>query len=179
LPFRLPRLSSEMPLTPRSTPWMYTYTRLTKYTCFTKHPVHPTQTVLSISILYLSSPHVSSLNPHLSNPNRGPSPTTSDPTTHHMLALRPVFRTSSQFRPKTYATPTFFLRTMSSSSAAPLQEWLVIIPDHAGALQKRVAARPKHLEGLKSDREDMWLWGGTSSTFQAAHLVCFEKTRRN
>jgi hypothetical protein len=57
---------------------------------------------------------------------------------------------------------------MSSSTSAPLQEWLVIIPDHAGALQKRVAARPKHLEGLKSDRDDMWLWGGTSSTFQPA-----------
>lgn len=50
-------------------------------------------------------------------------------------------------------------RTMSSDSA-PLQEWLVIIPDNTGALQKRLAARPKHLEGLKSDREDMWLWGG-------------------
>jgi hypothetical protein len=49
-----------------------------------------------------------------------------------------------------------------ASTSTPLQEWLVIIPDHAGALDKRIAARPKHLEGLKSDRENMWLWGGTS-----------------
>jgi uncharacterized protein YciI len=34
------------------------------------------------------------------------------------------------------------------------------MPDYVGALDKRLAARPKHLEGLKSDREDMWLWGG-------------------
>ncbi|KAF1922043.1 hypothetical protein BDU57DRAFT_554021 [Ampelomyces quisqualis] len=47
-----------------------------------------------------------------------------------------------------------------ASGAAPLQEWLVIMPDHAGALDKRLAARPTHLEGLKRDRDDMWLWGG-------------------
>ena len=47
-----------------------------------------------------------------------------------------------------------------ASSSAPLQEWLVIIPDHTGALDKRLAVRPKHIEGLKADREDMWLWGG-------------------
>jgi uncharacterized protein YciI len=47
-----------------------------------------------------------------------------------------------------------------ASGAATLQEWLVIMPDYVGALDKRLAARPKHLEGLKSDREDMWLWGG-------------------
>jgi hypothetical protein len=52
---------------------------------------------------------------------------------------------------------------MASSTSAPLQEWLVIVPDHAGALQKRLASRPKHLEGLKADREDMWLWGGMSN----------------
>ncbi|CBX92277.1 hypothetical protein LEMA_P049830.1 [Plenodomus lingam JN3] len=47
-----------------------------------------------------------------------------------------------------------------ATGSAPLQEWLVIIPDHVGALNKRLAARPKHLEGLKKDREDLWLWGG-------------------
>ncbi|USP76666.1 hypothetical protein yc1106_03940 [Curvularia clavata] len=47
-----------------------------------------------------------------------------------------------------------------SSTSQPLQEWLVIVPDHKDALTKRLAARPKHLEGLKSDREDLWLWGG-------------------
>ncbi|KAI4681856.1 uncharacterized protein J4E84_007453 [Alternaria hordeiaustralica] len=49
---------------------------------------------------------------------------------------------------------------MASSTNAPLQEWLIIVPDHKDALQKRIASRPKHLEGLKADREDMWLWGG-------------------
>jgi uncharacterized protein YciI len=49
-----------------------------------------------------------------------------------------------------------------ASSTAPLQEWLVIVPDHVGALDKRLAVRQKHLEGIKSDRDDMWLWGGTS-----------------
>ncbi|KAH8701488.1 hypothetical protein GQ44DRAFT_778610 [Phaeosphaeriaceae sp. PMI808] len=47
-----------------------------------------------------------------------------------------------------------------ASSTAPLQEWLVIIPDHVGALDKRLAVRNDHLAGLKGDREDMWLWGG-------------------
>ncbi|KAF1835087.1 hypothetical protein BDW02DRAFT_588412 [Decorospora gaudefroyi] len=52
------------------------------------------------------------------------------------------------------------MASASSSKAAPLQEWLIIVPDHTDALQKRLASRPKHLEGLKADREDMWLWGG-------------------
>ncbi|KAF2025473.1 hypothetical protein EK21DRAFT_76396 [Setomelanomma holmii] len=47
-----------------------------------------------------------------------------------------------------------------ASTAAPLQEWLVILPDFPDALDKRLSVRPKHLEGLKSDRDDMWLWGG-------------------
>ncbi|KAH6639388.1 hypothetical protein C7974DRAFT_410362 [Boeremia exigua] len=47
-----------------------------------------------------------------------------------------------------------------ASSTAPLQEWLVIIPDHAGALHKRIAVRPDHLGGLKKDDESFWLWGG-------------------
>ncbi|KAF1849579.1 uncharacterized protein K460DRAFT_274430 [Cucurbitaria berberidis CBS 394.84] len=49
---------------------------------------------------------------------------------------------------------------MAATSSVPLQEWLVIIPDFAGALDKRISVRPKHLEGLKSDRDDLWLWGG-------------------
>jgi hypothetical protein len=61
---------------------------------------------------------------------------------------------------------------MASSTGAPLQEWLVIVPDHAGALQKRIASRPKHLEGLKADREDMWLWGGTSSHKLSSIFSC-------
>ena len=45
-------------------------------------------------------------------------------------------------------------------STAPLQEWLVIVPDLEGALQKRLDVRPAHLEGLKKDAEEFWLWGG-------------------
>jgi hypothetical protein len=56
-----------------------------------------------------------------------------------------------------------------ATGTAPLQEWLVIIPDFAGALEKRMAARPKHLEGLKSDRDDMWLWGGA---FDQSPYLC-------
>jgi uncharacterized protein YciI len=52
-----------------------------------------------------------------------------------------------------------------ASSTASLQEWLVIVPDHTESLQKRLASRPKHLEGMKSDREDMWLWGGMSNPY--------------
>ncbi|KAF2833412.1 hypothetical protein CC86DRAFT_376585 [Ophiobolus disseminans] len=47
-----------------------------------------------------------------------------------------------------------------ASTTSPLPEWLVIIPDYVGALDKRLAVRPKHIEGLKADREDFWLWGG-------------------
>ncbi|KAH7355596.1 hypothetical protein BKA66DRAFT_446431 [Pyrenochaeta sp. MPI-SDFR-AT-0127] len=47
-----------------------------------------------------------------------------------------------------------------ASASAPLQEWLVILPDHVGALDKRLAVRGEHLEGLKADRDDFWLWGG-------------------
>jgi uncharacterized protein YciI len=77
-----------------------------------------------------------------------------------MLALRTLARSSVPITRRAPVLANNFTRTMASSSA-PLQEWLVIIPDHKGALDKRVAARPKHLEGLKSDRDDMWLWGGT------------------
>jgi hypothetical protein len=53
-------------------------------------------------------------------------------------------------------------RTMASTTAAT-QEWLVIAPDHEGALQKRLAVRDEHLAGLKKDAEGWWLWGGKSS----------------
>ena len=48
----------------------------------------------------------------------------------------------------------------TSTSAAPLQEWLVIAPDFEGALEKRLAVRPDHIGGLKADVETFWLWGG-------------------
>jgi hypothetical protein len=57
-----------------------------------------------------------------------------------------------------------------ASNTAPLQEWLVILPDHTGALDKRLAARPDHLTNLKQDRDDMWLWGGRSSLHVKSRL---------
>jgi hypothetical protein len=53
----------------------------------------------------------------------------------------------------------------SANTEAPLQEWFVIAPDFDGALEKRLKVRPDHIGGLKADREDFWLWGGTSSPF--------------
>ena len=76
---------------------------------------------------------------------------------------------ASHFRPflrTAYTAPRFAVsrsiaaRSMASTSA-PLQEWLVIVPDHEGALQKRIAVRQDHLGGLKKDDESFWLWGGT------------------
>lgn len=95
------------------------------------------------------------------------------PTSHtrdesrHMFTPR-LLLTRSQVT-RTYSRQTSLLRAPVSglnfartmASAPTLQEWLVIVPDHVGALEKRIAARPKHLEGLGKDREDMWLWGGT------------------
>jgi hypothetical protein len=78
-----------------------------------------------------------------------------------MFALRPLSRQSPHlFRAPIATRP--FVRTMASNTA-PLQEWLVILPDHTGALDKRIAARPDHLANLKQDRDDMFLWGGRSS----------------
>lgn len=57
---------------------------------------------------------------------------------------------------------------MSSATSQPLQEWLVIIPDHTGALAKRLSVRPKHLEGIMKDREDMWLLGGMCISYFVA-----------
>ncbi|KAF2872547.1 hypothetical protein BDV95DRAFT_606148 [Massariosphaeria phaeospora] len=49
---------------------------------------------------------------------------------------------------------------MASDAAAPIVEWLIIAPDHQGALQKRLGVRNDHLAGLKADPEEFWLWGG-------------------
>jgi uncharacterized protein YciI len=49
---------------------------------------------------------------------------------------------------------------MASTTTPSLPEWLVIVPDYADALDKRMASRPQHIEDLKKDREDMLLWGG-------------------
>jgi hypothetical protein len=101
--------------------------------------------------------------------------------TARLLARRtaPLFTRTA--RPA-LSVPRFTPRTMASNSSssnnnnnasastsatteAPLQEWFVIAPDFDGALEKRLKVRPDHIGGLKADREDFWLWGGTSSRF--------------
>jgi hypothetical protein len=72
--------------------------------------------------------------------------------------FRPFLRTAYT-APRFAATRSVTVRSMASTSA-PLQEWLVIVPDHEGALQKRIAVRQDHLGGLKKDDESFWLWGG-------------------
>ncbi|KAH8592715.1 hypothetical protein B0O99DRAFT_516917 [Bisporella sp. PMI_857] len=40
-------------------------------------------------------------------------------------------------------------------------EWLVIIPDHGGVLDKRMAVRPKHFDGLQAGLDSgFWKMGG-------------------
>ncbi|OAA60220.1 Dimeric alpha-beta barrel [Niveomyces insectorum RCEF 264] len=42
-------------------------------------------------------------------------------------------------------------------------DWLVIIPDHEGALPKRMASRPTHLEGLAARvQSGAWTMGGAT-----------------
>jgi hypothetical protein len=108
--------------------------------------------------------------------------------TARLLARRtaPLFTRTA--RPA-LSVPRFTPRTMASNSSsnnnnnatastsatteAPLQEWFVIAPDFDGALEKRLKVRPDHIGGLKADREDFWLWGGTSSRFSFfLLLVC-------
>lgn len=63
---------------------------------------------------------------------------------------------------------------MASSSSSPtLQEWLVICPDHEGALQKRLSVRAEHLKGLQGDKEDFWLWGGMSFIYSLHQISPF------
>jgi len=47
-----------------------------------------------------------------------------------------------------------------ATTSGPILEWMVIAPDFDGALEKRLSVRPKHLEGLSSDPDTFWLWGG-------------------
>jgi hypothetical protein len=66
----------------------------------------------------------------------------------------------------------------SANTEAPLQEWFVIAPDFDGALEKRLKVRPDHIGGLKADREDFWLWGGTSSRFSLPACLFWTNARR-
>jgi uncharacterized protein YciI len=63
---------------------------------------------------------------------------------HLVNSLKPINLTS---------TTTTHLRMSSTSSSAPVYEWLVHIPDFPGALDKRLAVRPKHLSNLKPSIE--------------------------
>ncbi|KAM3069441.1 hypothetical protein ACMFMF_008658 [Clarireedia jacksonii] len=50
---------------------------------------------------------------------------------------------------------------MASASAPEKIEWLVILPDQEGALERRLSVRPQHFEGLKSGSEaGFWKMGG-------------------
>lgn len=91
----------------------------------------------------------------------GPHSSPSSPTVRYMLAssFRPLLRTAST-APR-FAFPRSSIARSMASTSAPLQEWLVIVPDHEGALQKRIGVRQDHLAGLKKDDESFWLWGGT------------------
>ncbi|KAL5405031.1 hypothetical protein PMIN03_008744 [Paraphaeosphaeria minitans] len=69
--------------------------------------------------------------------------------------------TCTRFVPRpTNTHPSFGLSRTMASSTAPLQEWLVIVPDFEGALEKRLAVRGEHLTEVKKDDERFWLWGG-------------------
>ncbi|KAN0108090.1 hypothetical protein V8E51_007832 [Hyaloscypha variabilis] len=48
-----------------------------------------------------------------------------------------------------------------ASTAAEKFEWLVVVPDHPGALAQRLEVRPKHFEGLAPNKENgFWQMGG-------------------
>lgn len=51
-------------------------------------------------------------------------------------------QTRSPTAPRLLLRAPLNIRTMASSSEAPKHEWLVIIPDFDGALEKRLAVRP-------------------------------------
>ncbi|EKG21408.1 Dimeric alpha-beta barrel [Macrophomina phaseolina MS6] len=49
---------------------------------------------------------------------------------------------------------------MSTSTEPQKYEWLVILPDQAGALPRRMEVRQQHLQNLQTYPPDFWLWGG-------------------
>ncbi|TVY13953.1 Fusaric acid biosynthesis protein 2 [Lachnellula arida] len=60
---------------------------------------------------------------------------------------------------------------MSTSTTTPAKhEWLVILPDREGMLQKRLEARPEHLTGVKPQAEaGALLFGGAFFDDPPAH----------
>ncbi|WPG98721.1 Hypothetical protein R9X50_00151500 [Acrodontium crateriforme] len=53
-------------------------------------------------------------------------------------------------------------RQFSATAIMPAtQEWMVILPDHAGVLEKRMKVRPDHLSNLKPNVENgFFVFGG-------------------
>ncbi len=71
---------------------------------------------------------------------------------------RPILSSLSSATPSTQinqallrlsATSKAFSSAKTMSASAPTKEWLVQIPDHPNALEKRLAVRQKHLDNLK------------------------------
>lgn len=63
-------------------------------------------------------------------------------------------------------TPAGTLSRMSSSTTTDSQksEWIIILPDHPGVLQKRQQVRPDHLCNLKPNADaGLWTFGGAFS----------------
>lgn len=59
---------------------------------------------------------------------------------------------------KTYSHRRFI---MTEQAVDNLVEWLIVIPDQPGKLEKRMAVRPKHIEALKKGQlEGSWRMGG-------------------
>ncbi|KAF2809752.1 uncharacterized protein BDZ99DRAFT_463516 [Mytilinidion resinicola] len=52
------------------------------------------------------------------------------------------------------------LRRAMATTTTPTQEWLVIVPDFPAVLEKRLAVRGNHLQGLLADPEHFWQFGG-------------------
>ncbi|KAG9245051.1 hypothetical protein BJ878DRAFT_420053 [Calycina marina] len=74
-----------------------------------------------------------------------------------------LLRNSSRAIPRVLKTlsPVQTIRKMATPAATTKFEWMVIIPDHGGMLDKRMAVRSKHFEGLTANRENgFWKMGG-------------------
>ncbi|KAF2759478.1 hypothetical protein EJ05DRAFT_299341 [Pseudovirgaria hyperparasitica] len=69
-----------------------------------------------------------------------------------MSVSRPATTTT---RLRTYP----ILQSRAMASASSKCEWLVIVPDFEGALQKRLEVRQKHLGGITPE-PDFWIMGG-------------------
>ncbi|KAI8664588.1 YCII domain-containing protein [Fusarium keratoplasticum] len=50
----------------------------------------------------------------------------------------------------------------SSTSAVEKSEWLIHIPDLPDAKERRAAVFPQHIQRMKSDPQDFWVFGGAT-----------------